>query len=266
MTGRLGWGAAAAVALWMGLAPVGAAAKTEVDLALVLAVDVSRSMDPEEQQLQRDGYVEAFRSGAVHAAIRKGAIGRIAVTYIEWSGAAEQKIVIPWSILDGAGAATAFADQLAEAPIGRVYSTSISGAIDFAVRLIDQSDTDPLRMVIDISGDGPNNTGRGVTAARDAAVADGIVINGLPFMLKRPTGFGDMENLDRYYEDCVIGGPGAFVVPIRDRTEIIEATRTKLIREISAAPVPESAVRPIQGRSQANCMIGEQRRQQQWGP
>ncbi|MEJ1158414.1 DUF1194 domain-containing protein [Prosthecomicrobium sp. N25] len=238
----------------------------EVDLALVLAVDVSRSMDPDEQQLQREGYVEALRSPAVHAAIRKGAIGRIAVAYVEWSGVAEQKVVMPWTVIEGAASANAFADQLAEAPIGRVYSTSISAAIDFSVRLLEQSGFDAERRVIDISGDGPNNTGRAVNRARDEAVAADIIINGLPFMLKRPNGFGDMENLDRYYEDCVIGGVGAFVVPIRSRTEIIEATRTKLIREISAAPDPEPAVVPAQGRESVNCMIGEMRRQQQWGP
>ncbi len=190
-------------------------------------------MDLEEQQLQRGGYVEAFRSSLVHDAIRKGMIGRIAVTYVEWSGPGEQTVVIPWTLLEGAVDANGLADRLDRAPIGRVFSTSISGAIDFGVQLLKQSGVSALRQVIDISGDGPNNTGRTVTAARDDALDLGIVINGLPFMLKRPTGFGDMPDLDHYFEDCVIGGPGAFLVPIRDRNQIAEATRTKIIREIA---------------------------------
>ncbi len=243
-----------------------ARAESEVDLALVLAVDISRSMDFEEQQLQRDGYVEAFRSTVVHDAIRKGTIGRIAVTYMEWSGPGEQTVVVPWTMMDGAGEAVAFADRLARAPIGRVFSTSISGAIDFGVKLLEQSGVTALREVIDVSGDGPNNTGRMVTTARDAALDKGIVINGLPFMLKRPTGFGDMPDLDHYYEDCVIGGPGAFLVPIRERSQIAEATRTKLIREIADDRSPNPLVWRAQGRAMTNCLIGEQQRRQQYGP
>jgi hypothetical protein len=113
----------------------------------------------------------------------------------------------------GPGSATAFADRLAEAPIGRIFQTSISGAIDFQRKLLDETGAEPLRKVIDVSGDGPNSSGRSPALARDEAVAKGITINGLPIMLKRPTGFGDMENLDHYYRDCVIGGAGAFLVP-----------------------------------------------------
>jgi Protein of unknown function (DUF1194) len=243
----------------------GRSAELEVDLALVLAVDVSRSMDDDEQRLQRDGFVAAFRSDVVHDAIRKGVLGRIAVTYMEWSGPSEQTVVVPWTVLDGPARAAEFADSLARTPIGRFMSTSISGAIDHAVALFDQSGVEPLRRVIDVSGDGPNNTGRLVTLARNDAVGKGITINGLPFMLKRPTGFGDIENLDWYYQDCVIGGQGAFIVPVREKHHFADAIRTKLVREIAGLAEPEPLIRPAQERERMNCLIGEIQRRQRWG-
>jgi hypothetical protein len=266
---NLAWRLAFVVLLMGTLLPVpaGAQSETEVDLALVLAVDVSRSMDEDEQRVQRDGYVEGFRSPVVHDAIRKGVLGRVAVVYIEWSGPDQQIIVIPWTILDGPHGALEFSDRLAQAPIGRIFSTSISGAIDFSMTLFGQSGVDPLRRVIDVSGDGPNNTGRMVTLARNEAVAQGVTINGLPFMLKRPTGYGDIENLDRYYEDCVIGCQGAFVVPVRATSQFAEAIRTKLVREIAGAAEPEAAlVKPAQDRERMNCLIGEIQRRQRFGP
>src|SRR5215210_778085 len=218
----------AVLLLTLGMAlvrPAPARAELEADLALVLAVDVSRSMDSDEQQLQRDGFVEAFRSQAVHEAVRKGVLGRVAVAYVEWSGPTEQKVVVPWTVIDGPAGAAAFAERLASIPVQRVFSTSISGAIDFGVKLLAESGVEPLRRVIDISGDGPNNTGRMVTLARNEAIAQGTTINGLPFMLKRPTGLGDIENLDHYYQDCVIGGQGAFIVPVRESRHFAEAIR-----------------------------------------
>jgi len=246
--------------------PAPARAELEADLALVLAVDVSRSMDSDEQQLQRDGFVEAFRSQAVHEAVRKGVLGRVAVTYIEWSGPAEQNVVVPWTVIDGPAGAAAFAERLASIPVQRVFSTSISGAIDFGVKLLAESGVEPLRRVIDISGDGPNNTGRIVTLARNEAVAQGITINGLPFMLKRPTGMGDIENLDLYYQDCVIGGPGAFIVPVREAQQFAEAIRTKLVREIAGELEPEALIKPAQDRERFNCLVGEMQRRRQWEP
>jgi hypothetical protein len=165
-----------------------------------------------------------------------------------------------------AGARLGFADRLARAPIGRIFSTSISGAIDHGVKLLAESGVDPLRRVIDVSGDGPNNTGRLVTLARDDAIKQGITINGLPFMLKRPTGFGDIENLDHYYQDCVIGGPGAFIVPVREARQFPEAIRTKLVREIAGSSEPEPLIRRAQDRERANCFIGEIMRRQRLGP
>ncbi|MBB4038507.1 hypothetical protein GGR34_000136 [Microvirga flocculans] len=244
-----------AMGFWLSAAR--AQAETEVDVALVLAVDVSRSMDPDEQELQRQGFMEAFRSPLVHDAIRKGIVGRIIVTYVEWSGVDYQTVIVPWTIIDGPESAMKFADGLDNAPIGRTRRTSISGAIDFSAKLLDRTGVEPLRRVIDISGDGPNSSGRGVMAARDEAVAKGITINGLPIMLKRPSGFGDMENLDLYYKDCVIGGEGAFLIPVRERQHFAEAIRTKIIREIAALPAPSPLIQTVQTQSPSACPEGD---------
>ena len=206
---------------------------TEVDLALVLAVDVSLSMDPEEQQVQRDGYVAAFRSEAVQTAIRQGLIGRIAVTYVEWAGVGSQYAVVPWTVIGAAAEADGFADELARAHPTRAIWTSIAAALDFSVGLLRTSGVEATHRVIDISGDGPNNDGREVTEARDDAVAAGVVVHGLPPMIKAPTGPYDIPDLDLYYRDCVIGGPGAFMVPERDPGEFATAIRTEIVREVA---------------------------------
>jgi hypothetical protein len=254
------------ISVWGLLSASPARAETEVDLALVLAVDISFSMDPDEQTLQREGFVEAFKSQIVHDAIRRGAVGRIAVTYMEWAGAADQRVVMPWTILDGATSAVAFADELARKPNRRAARTSISGAIDFSVKLLAEGDLAALRKVIDVSGDGPNNQGRPVTAARADAVAAGITVNGLPIALKAP-GYFDLVDLDEYFRDCVIGGQGAFLVPARDKAQFRDAVKTKIIMEIAAAPIPGRAaetqggglVIPAQAQAgRTNCFAGEQ--------
>src|SRR6185369_16712127 len=189
-----------------------------VDVELVIAVDVSYSMDPEEQALQREGYVLALKSPEFLRALREGANGRIAVIYFEWAGQSDQKILMPWRIIDGPESADAVSNELARAPYRRASRTSIAGALRFAKPLFDNSGYRGLRRVIDVSGDGANNDGPLVVPMRDDVLAAGITINGLPIMLKRPyVGTMDIENLDVYYEDCVIGGPGAFVIPIRER-------------------------------------------------
>ena len=216
-----------------------------VDVELVLAVDVSMSMDMDEQRLQRQGYVAAFRDEALHKAIAAGTHARIAVTYMEWADAHIQAVVVPWTIIDSPAAAMAFADQLEATPISRARMTSISGALRIATGLIEQNNIQGTRRVIDISGDGPNNSGLPVKQMRDEVVARGIIINGLPIMLKSTTrsGFFNVAELDLYYMDCVIGGAGSFVIPIRDRSEFITATRKKLLLEISdLAPLP---ARPV---------------------
>jgi hypothetical protein len=231
---------------------------TEVDLALVLAVDISNSMDPEEQELQRDGFVEAFRSALVHEAIKAGMLGRIAVAYVEWAGSSRQTVLVPWTIIEDRESAGGFADRLARAPTQRAPRTSISGAIDFSMRLLQGSAVEPLRQVIDISGDGANNEGRAVTQARDEALARGITINGLPIMLNRARGYWDVENLDIYYRDCVIGGSGAFMVPVRERQQFAQAIKTKIIREIAGLEDGPKPV-PVQAETPTNCGAGGMR-------
>ena len=246
-------------------APLQAAADEEVDLALVIAVDISFSMDPEEQALQREGFVEAFRSPVVHEAIRRGMLGRIAVVYAEWAANFEQKIIVPWTVIDNPESAMAFAGRLEAQPTRRGPRTSVSGAIDFGVRLLSQSGVDATRRVIDISGDGANNQGRPVTAARDEAVAQGITINGLPIMLKRATSYWDVTELDIYYRDCVIGGPGAFTVPVRERDQFPNAIKTKIIMEIAGLVPPQPLITRAQAsEGSSSCMAGEVQRER-WG-
>jgi hypothetical protein len=217
-----------------------------VDAELVIAVDVSNSMDPEEQALQREGYIAALTSREFLNALREGINGRIAVTYFEWAGPFDQKIIMPWRLIDGPDTAGAVAKEIAAAPYRRAPRTSIFGALLFAKPLFDASGYHGLRRIIDVTGDGTNNIPPSVTLMRDEVVAAGITINGLPIMVNRPFGSGtDIANLDIYYEDCVIGGPGAFVIAIHDRVQFKEATRTKLVLEI-AAPKPQPRVIPAQ--------------------
>jgi hypothetical protein len=236
-----------------------------VDVELVLAVDVSYSMDPDEQALQREGYVLALTSKEFLQALRQGAHGKIAITYFEWAGQFDQKILMPWRLIDGPESADAVAAEIARAPYRRASRTSISGALHFAKPLFDDSGYKGLRRVIDVSGDGANNAGPLVELTRDDVLAAGITINGLPIMLKRPyTGTMDIAELDVYYEDCVIGGPGSFVIPIREREKFIEATRTKLVLEV-AGRQPEPRIVPAVSRGRISCTIGEKMWQERWG-
>lgn len=255
----------AVLLLVLGHAVRPALAEDAVDLELVLAVDVSLSMDLEEQRLQREGYVLAFRDPEVLKSIAAGPSGRIAVTYVEWAGPGNQLVVLPWSIIDSPAAAEQFSRRLEETGISRARMTSISSALEFSDGLFASSGVRGLRRVIDVSGDGPNNAGPPVAAVRDALVAKGIVINGLPIVLKRPTSFFDLENLDQYYTDCVIGGTGAFMIPIRAPEEFRSATRRKLLLEIAGLTI-EPAPRLIRvqarrgdGEGPADCLAGERR-------
>jgi hypothetical protein len=229
---------------------------------LVLAVDVSFSMEPDEQDLQRRGFVQAFQSPEVHRAIRQGVQGRIAVVYVEWSGAFDQQIIVPWTVIEQPDDGLAFAERLLQGPAHRMGYTSISGAIDFGVRQLRERGLQADRQVIDVSGDGANNSGRTVPLARDEALARGITINGLPIMLRRSGSIWDIEDLDRYFGDCVIGGPGAFLVPVREKTQFIEAIRAKIIREITGRFQPRPLVQSAQASPSTNCLAGELRRHQ----
>lgn len=205
-----------------------------VDLLLAIAVDVSRSVDAVRAAMQRDGYMNALRNPGVVRAATSGQHGAIAVVYFEWAGEQLQRTVVPWTVIRSQADADAFTDELAKNPPVSWSRTSISGAIDYAVGLFEASPHRAPRRVLDVSGDGSNNHGRSVTAARDEAVAKGIVINGLPVINDRPS---YMErDLDLYYEANVIGGPGAFMMVARSFDAFGAAILSKLIREIAEAP------------------------------
>jgi hypothetical protein len=201
--------------------------------------------------LQRDGYVSALTSREFLPAVRAGAHGKVAVTYVEWAGLYDQTILMPWRLIEGPESADAVAREIGRAPYRRAPRTSIYGALKFARPLFDASGYRGLRRVIDVSGDGVNNMGPSVVQMRDEVLAAGITINGLPVMLHRQSGYGmwgrAYENLDIYYEDCVIGGPGSFVIAIKDRDQFKEATRNKLVQEV-AGLAPPARIVPAQAK------------------
>jgi hypothetical protein len=211
-----------------------AGAVEPVDVALVLAVDVSRSIDEDEARLQREGYRAAVTDPRVIETIRGGMMGGIAIAYVEWAGIEYQRQVLPWTHVTDALSAQRWAEALAEAPRVSLSWTSISGGIEMARRVLEQCPYEPTRRVIDVSGDGVNNSGPPAETARDRAVAEGIVINGLPIMNDRPT-FGRMPPvpLDQYYRESVIGGDGAFLEVALDFESFGVAVKRKLIREIA---------------------------------
>ncbi len=215
--------------------PARAQDRKEVDLALALAIDISGSIDPDEAQLQRKGYVEAFRDPVIVRAILGGANGRIAVAYFEWSDSWMQKLLIDWALLDSEAAIEAFARRLAEAPISIARRTSISGAIRYAIQLFSRSPYEATRKVLDISGDGSNNDGGLVTDVRHEALKERIAINGLPIMNDRPNPFGfpNETDLDQYYLHCVTGGPHSFVEVARSFEDFPRAVRKKLLQEVA---------------------------------
>ena len=210
-----------------------------VDAALVPAVDVSRSIDEDEARLQREGYRKAVTDPRVVAAIRGGMIGSIALAYVEWAGAEYQRLVIPWTQIASQTDAENWAGALDRAPRQSLSWTSISGGIDFAHQFLGDMHYEAMRRVIDVSVDGVNNSGPPAEEARDRAVADGIVINGLPIMNDRPA-YGRMPPLplDQYYAQNVIGGPGAFLISAADFDAFENAVRRKLVREVAGLDGP----------------------------
>jgi hypothetical protein len=241
-----------------------AAGAVPVDVELVLAVDVSYSMDPDEQALQREGYRAAITSIEFMRALRQGMHGRIGMIYFEWAGIHHRQVIVPWRLIDGPESADAFSADIGRAPYTRASRTSVAGALEFGAMLFESSGFRGVRRVIDVSGDGVNNNGPLVTVVRDEVLAKGITINGLPIMLKRPNwSTMDIDQLDIYFEDCVIGGPGAFVIPIRERDQFKEAIKTKLLLEIAGRMpkvIPAAAREP-----RISCTIGERLWQQRWG-
>jgi hypothetical protein len=237
------------VALVVGVAgliggPLNAA--EQVDLLLVLASDVSRSVDTPKFQLQRDGYAAAFSNTRVLDAITSGKNGRIAVCFVEWSGVTSQKLVIGWTVIKDADTARQFGDRLVEAPRSFAERTSISGGIDFAMAQFATAPFEASRRTIDVSGDGTNNSGRDVRAARDEAVAKEVTINGLVILSERPLSWNPDHThppggLGNYYRDNVIGGVGAFVMVAENFESFGKALISKLIAEIAQARPAQQA-------------------------
>lgn len=254
-----------AAVLWSAALPLARAADIPVDLELILAVDVSRSMDTDEQKLQRDGYVAALTHPEVVAAITQGRHGKIALSYVEWAGPESQYKVMDWRVIDGPASARAFAAELAQAPIQRLSGTSISSGLAFVAPQFDDNGYQAARRVIDVSGDGPNNTGIPVEMAREPIIRAGITINGLPIMIKRMGGFFSIPNLDVYYQDCVIGGFGAFLVVVQSADQFAEAIRRKLVLEIAGREPQAIPAAATASGKRIDCLIGEKLRQQWMG-
>jgi hypothetical protein len=256
---------AAAAAL---LLPGAASAAEPVDVELVLAVDVSLSMSPMELEIQRRGYAAALMHERVLQAISEGAYGRIAVTYFEWAGTSTQHVIVPWTVISGKADAERVAARLSARPPNSARRTSVAAAIEFGADLLAESPYKGVKRVIDISGDGPNNQGQPVETARDAAIKQGITVNGLPLMTTGGfAGAFDVLDLDRYYTECVIGGPGAFMIPVNDWAQFPEAVRRKLVLELAGPWSPawrqeigREPPRVIEAQAPADpadCMIGE---------
>ncbi|MGB0630815.1 MAG: DUF1194 domain-containing protein [Alphaproteobacteria bacterium] len=258
----------------------GAHAREYVDLELVIATDVSRSIDSDEARLQRQGIAAAFKSEEVVKAIASGVLQRIAVAYVDYSSRSWNKLVIDWRIIRGRADAHAFADELLNAELTFGRRTSIADALEHGTHLIESNDIEGTRRVIDVSGDGPNNFGRYVDTVRDETVAKRITVNGLPIVNETSDVFSryNLPDLDLDYRGCVIGGPGAFLVVARDFKDFARAIRRKLILEIAGlTPAPEpriwhaqiapsDRIRPSPGgyTYAKGCDIGERMREGYW--
>jgi hypothetical protein len=240
----------------------------EVDLELVLLADVSRSMTERELEIQRRGYAEALISPVVFKAIQTGLLQRIALTYVEWAGS--QEVIVAWRLIETQADLDRFAEDLTVRFDPSLRRTSISEALLFGAESMRRNLFTGLRQVIDISGDGPNNQGRGVEVARDAVLSRGIVINGLPLMTREGMGLQwHLDDLDVYYRNCVIGGPGSFAIPVLDWADFAEAVRRKLVLEIAGLQ-PTVRIMPVQSiqKDPTDCLVGEkiwQNRARGWG-
>ena len=224
----------------------------QVDLKLVIATDVSRSINDEEATIQREGMAEAFNSPEVVKAIQSGALGRIAVAMLDWSSPEFNRVVLDWAIIDGKNTASAFADQVRNAPRTPGRRTSISGAIEMGALMLEASEKNIIatRRVIDVSGDGPNNDGRPLSETHKEVIAQKIIINGLPIMDENANGY--YPNLDKYFAGCVVGGTGAFVVVVRSFKDFGAAMRRKLILEISQ---DETQIRQVENEMRRPSLV-----------
>jgi Protein of unknown function (DUF1194) len=261
------------VLLTAALAGRAGAEPIDVDVELVLMVDVSRSMGPREIRIQRRGYAEALASDEVVDAIVNGGIGAIAVTYIEWGSSIFQRVELPWTLIASKETARGAARHLEgdfEASMKQLHDvpyhlrqTSISGAIHHGRRELERNDYEGLRKVIDISGNGPNNDGDPSPVARDIAAAAGIIVNGLPLITEGSEADPESKDLDLYFSECVIGGPGAFVLPVQGWNDFRPAVRRKLLLEMADNPDSVWQTEGVLGRQgrDVNCLIGEMSRQ-----
>jgi hypothetical protein len=236
----------------------------DVDLELVLAVDGSNSIDVDESNLQRQGYARALRQPEVLRAITRGLYGRIALTYIEWGDPGRDRVIVPWRIISTVSEAAAFAAQITAAPLPQPAGTSISSGLLFAAEQFRTSRARSFRQVVDVSGDGPNNLGTRVDVIRDKLVREGITINGLAITLKGNEGFGwypgreyDSDILPTYYRECVIGGPGSFLITVNDPARLEMAIRRKLVLEISGLPARLLRAAETMRTPLVDCQIGE---------
>ncbi|MHA3978266.1 DUF1194 domain-containing protein [Halovulum sp. GXIMD14794] len=250
---------ASGLCLFAGLAVAQDAPRMPVDLELVLAVDTSRSMDFDELRLQREGYAMALEHPAVTSALSMGQLGRAAIMYFEWGGVGRHRVLVDWTLIETPEDAAAAARKLRTQPLSAQRGTSISSALEQAAYWIETNAYDGRRKVIDVSGDGPNNRGRPVVEVRAEVAALGIEVNGLPFMLKEPTGVYAIPDLDIYYETCVITGESAFVIPIFEIDRLVASIRQKLVLEISGNMPPPR----LRRASATDCLIGEKLRRQQ---
>jgi Protein of unknown function (DUF1194) len=226
------------------------AASEPVDVALVIATDVSYSVDDNEAEFQRQGAIAAFRDPDVVKAIEAGALRRIAVAYLDFSSYGSTRLVVGWHVVHDAASAEAFADALAAQRRTYGIETSISSGVELGMQLLDSASYRATKRIIDVSGDGPNNEGRRIDWARDEAVKRGIIINGLPIMTEADkTDIYYLPDLDKYYAGCVIGGPGAFVQVAKGFQDLKRAIRRKLILEISSA---SSRARVIPARAEGH--------------
>ncbi len=262
---------AAALAACVGVLFSAHGAERDVDLELVLAADVSRSMDEAEAMLQRQGFVAALLDPDIIAAIQSGPLGRIAVTYVEWAGYGSQRTRVGWAEISDGDSAARFAAAVARADMMLMQFTSISGVITYGAQSFVNNGFRGTRRIIDISGDGPNNSGLYVNMARDHAVDQGIVINGLPILSGRPniSGYPTLPDLDLYYANCVIGGPGAFIVVAHGFDDFARAIRRKMLSEVAGrAPVQGSLQLVAQGAPPCDAgeiQLEEWLREMEWG-
>jgi hypothetical protein len=232
---------ASSAALLLSFAVAERARADDVDVALVLVTDVSRSIDDSEFKLEKDGYTSAFTSQKVLDAIRGGPTGKIAVSYVEFASSFEVRTVLDWTVIQDRASAQAFVTRLAAAPRSFWGRTAISAGIDQGVQLLSESGMNATRHVIDVCGDGTNNAGREITEARDDALKAGITINGLAIINDHPVSwtFAHVQppgGLANYYRTNVTGGPGSFVLEVHDFSTFGEAMTRKLVDEIAVGP------------------------------